>query len=107
VPARPELFAPIDQDFGHHRRYTRPELRHKLEQAGFQLEKLHYFNSLGYLAWWFNFRVRRQRRFDPGMVRFYDRFVFPIIHTLESRLCRPPLGQSLLAVAAARPSRIS
>jgi SAM-dependent methyltransferase len=102
VPARPELFSPLDQDFGHYRRYTRTDLRLKLEKAGFRLEKLHYFNSVGYLAWWLNFRLRRQRHFDAALVRFYDRFIFPVVHALESHGCRPPLGQSLLAVATAR-----
>jgi hypothetical protein len=32
-------------------------------------------------------------------VRFFDRFIFPATHLLESRLIRPPFGQSLLAVA--------
>ena len=33
VPARPEIYAPIDKDFGHHRRYTLPELSGKLQRA--------------------------------------------------------------------------
>lgn len=101
VPARPEIYAPIDKDFGHFRRYTRPELREKLELAGFTVEKLVYFNFTGYFAWWLNFRVRGQRTFGIGSVRFYDRFVFPWVHWSESRVCRPPIGQSLLAVARA------
>ena len=54
VPARPEIYAPIDRDFGHHRRYTRPQLRSKLEGAGFSIIRLNYFNWVGYFAWWFN-----------------------------------------------------
>lgn len=101
VPARPEIYAPIDRDFGHFRRYTRPELRGKLERAGFTVERLAYFNFTGYFAWWLNFRVRGQRTFGIRSVRFYDRFVFPWVHWSESRICRPPIGQSLLAVARA------
>ena len=102
VPARPEIYAPIDRDFGHHRRYRRPELREKLEQAGFELVHLHYFNLIGYFAWWFNFCLRAQRTFDAGAVRFFDRMIFPPTCWLERRVCRPPFGQSLLAVARAR-----
>ncbi|HOW65369.1 MAG TPA: class I SAM-dependent methyltransferase [Verrucomicrobiota bacterium] len=101
VPARPELFSSLDRAFGHYRRYTRPELRQKLQASGFHLERLHYFNLLGYLAWWGSFRFLGRRRFDPILVRFFDRFLFPAVHALESRVCRPPLGQSLLAVATA------
>lgn len=38
VPARPEIYAPIDLDFGHFRRFTKPELRNKMTAAGFEVE---------------------------------------------------------------------
>ena len=101
VPARPEIYSPIDKDFGHFRRYTRPELRSKLEAAGFEIVKLHYFNFVGYFAWWLNFRVLGKRVFEVGKVRFYDRMIFPAVHFLESTVARPPIGQSLVAVARA------
>jgi SAM-dependent methyltransferase len=99
VPARPEIYALIDKDFGHFRRYTRVELREKLEQAGFAISRLHYFNAVGYFAWWFNFCLLKKRSFERGKVWFYDRAIFPAVHAVESRILRPPFGQSLLAVA--------
>ena len=101
VPARPEIYAPIDKDFGHFRRYTAPELRSKLLAAGFKIERLHYFNSLGYFAWWLNFCLLKKRGFEPAKVRLYDRFIFPVVHALERKALRPPFGQSLLAVGRA------
>lgn len=101
VPARPEIYAPIDDDFGHYRRYTRAELMQKLKSAGFSIERLSYFNCLGYFAWWFNFCVLKKRNFERGKVVMFDRLLFPIIHNLESRIMRPPFGQSLLAIARA------
>lgn len=101
VPAGPEIYAPIDSDFGHFRRYTRPELRRKLVGAGFTIVALHYFNVAGYFAWWLNFRLLKARNFAVAKVRFYDRAIFPLVHGFETRLCRPPFGQSLLAVARA------
>jgi SAM-dependent methyltransferase len=100
VPARPEIYAPLDKDFGHHRRYSRPGLRRKLQAAGFQIERLHYFNWAGYFAWWLYFRMLKKRAFETGSVRVYDRMIFPVVHWMEQTLCRPPLGQSLLAVAS-------
>ena len=102
VPARPEIYAPIDRDFGHFRRYTRPELRRKLEAAGFEIVRLDYFNFVGYFAWWLNFCVLKKRDFEREKVRFYDRVIFPAAHFLEAHVLRPPFGQSLLAVARAR-----
>lgn len=101
VPARTEIYAEIDKDFGHFRRYVKRELRQKLERAGFQVVRLRYYNIAGYFAWWLNFCVLKKRHFDAGSVRFFDRFVFPVVHGLESRVCPPFVGQSLLAVARA------
>ena len=102
VPARPEIYAPLDKDFGHFRRYTRAELRGKLEEAGFEVTRLWYYNFIGYFAWWASFVLLGQRSFKPWSVRLFDRAIFPWAHALERTLCRPPIGQSLLAVARAR-----
>jgi SAM-dependent methyltransferase len=102
VPARPEIYAPIDRDFGHFRRYTRRELEEKLSAAGFQPIKLRYYNLPGYFAWWLTFRVMKKRGFNAGAVRFFDRAIFPLVHGFESHVCPPPFGQSLMAVARAK-----
>jgi hypothetical protein len=102
VPARPEIYAPIDKDFGHFRRYTRPELRRKLESSGFAIERLDYFNLMGYFAWWLNFRLMKKRGFEVAKVRAFDRLIFPLVHRFESSIMRPPFGQSLIAVARAK-----
>lgn len=101
VPARQEIYAPIDRDFGHFRRYSKPELREKLQQAGFAVERISYYNLPGYFAWWLNFCLLCKRGFGKGEVRFYDRVIFPTVHLLESKIMRPPIGQSLIAVARA------
>jgi ubiquinone/menaquinone biosynthesis C-methylase UbiE len=101
VPARPEIYAPIDKDFGHFRRYTYRELQSKLRLAGLTIERLHYFNCVGYFAWWFNFCLLKKRLFEREKVRFYDRVIFPVVHGLEARVLRPSFGQSLLAIARA------
>ncbi len=99
VPARPEIYAAIDKDFGHFRRYTRPQLRTKLEKAGFKLHSFRYYNLVGYFAWWANFCLMKKRSFDVSSVRFFDRAIFPTVHAVESRFCAPPIGQSLMAIA--------
>jgi SAM-dependent methyltransferase len=102
VPARPEIYAPIDKDFGHFRRYTRPELRKKLDSAGFELVLFRYYNFVGYFAWWLNFRILKKRSFDVSAVRFFDKAIFPVVHSFESNISAPPIGQSLIAIAIAR-----
>ncbi len=102
VPARQELYAAIDLDFGHHRRYGRAELAQKLRRGGFETVRLNYFNSIGYFIWWLSFKLLKHRRFAPGKIILFDRVIFPIVYGVESRFMRPPLGQSLIAVARAR-----
>lgn len=46
VPAYPWLWSGHDTVHHHWRRYTRPDLSQKLEQAGFTINRLTYFNSL-------------------------------------------------------------
>ncbi|HMG84871.1 MAG TPA: methyltransferase domain-containing protein [Terracidiphilus sp.] len=101
VPARPEIYAPIDRDFGHFRRYTRLELHTMLKKAGFRIERLRYYNIVGYFAWWVSFCLLKKRSFDVAAVRWFDRAIFPVVHGFESRICPPPIGQSLIAVAVA------
>lgn len=101
VPARPELFSKLDAHFGHFRRYTRIELQQKIERAGFTLRKIHYFNVVGYFAWALRFRIMGSMSFDIDQVRMFDRRIFPWMHRFESSVCRPPFGQSLIAVASA------
>lgn len=102
VPARPEIFAPLDDHFGHYRRYTKKELRRKLEGAGFKVEEIFYFNFVGYFAWAFRFKLLGKMDFDLGQVRLFDRKIFPVAHSLERKLLRPPIGQSLIAIATPR-----
>jgi SAM-dependent methyltransferase len=99
VPARPELYSPMDQDFGHFRRYTREDLSQKLESQGFDVLRCHYFNLAGYFAWLLTFRILEKRNFLPSAVRFFDRIVFPLTYWCEKSIASPPIGQSLLAIA--------
>jgi hypothetical protein len=102
VPARPEIYGQLDKDFAHFRRYTKPELRQKLERAGFEIQCLRYYNIAGYFAWGLMICILGQRHFNPASIRFFDRFIFPPVHKFESRICPPFIGQSLLAIARAK-----
>lgn len=102
VPARSEIYAPIDRDFGHLRRYNRNELSRKLKLAGFAVTQMRYFNFPGYFAWWLNFCLLKKRSFSSKNVRWFDRIIFPPTNNFESHVCPPPIGQSLIAVAVAR-----
>src|SRR5437773_12216633 len=94
VPVHPALLGGFDRDIGHHRRYTKVELRRKLEASGFIVERLRRSNPVGALGWLINVRLLRLRRLrGTGL---FDRLVpaFTILDRLEL-----PLGLSVIAVA--------
>ena len=100
VPALRWLMSDHDRAIGHLRRYERAELRDKVDEAGFAIERLHFFDSLGTLAWWLCMRVLKLP-LRGGSVDLYDRAAVPLLRAFESRL-RPPLGKNLLLVARKR-----
>ncbi len=97
VPALRGLFGTLDTYLFHHRRYQRRELAEKLEQSGFRVRKLAYFNLFGTLGWWWNARIRRAEILPTGQLRLYNRLV-PVFRKIE-QWTGPPIGQSLWAVA--------
>lgn len=101
VPARQELYSKLDAHFGHFRRYSRTDLREKLLAAGFTIRRVDYFNFIGYFAWLLRFRLMGGMSFDINQVRLFDRRLLPVGHWIESNIVRPPLGQSVIAVAQA------
>jgi len=94
VPSHPALLGAFDRDIGHHRRYTKGELRRKLEASGFVVERIRRSNPVGALGWLVSVRLLGLRRLrGTGL---FDRLVpaFAFLDRLE-----PPLGLSLIAVA--------
>jgi SAM-dependent methyltransferase len=100
VPSHPRLMSPFDGAIGHYRRYTKPELRAKLEAAGFVVERLRRSNPVGAAGWLVNNVLLRRRRL--GAVGLYDRMV-PLLSRIDT-LIEPPFGLSLVAVGR-KPAR--
>jgi SAM-dependent methyltransferase len=96
VPSHPWLYGSLDQHLGHRRRYSRRELRNKLEAIGFRVIYLKYFNRIGILGWFLNSRIIRRKRLPSLQLRIYNLFV-PLFK-LET-FFPLPFGTSLLAVA--------
>ena len=97
VPALPWLYGSMDRSIGHYRRYTAQTLREHLEQAGFSIALLRYYNLPGVLGWWLNGRVLRQTVPPTGQLRLFNLLV-PLVRAVERRLPMP-LGLSLMAAA--------
>lgn len=103
VPALRWLYGTLDYAAGHFRRYNAPHLRQLLEDAGFEVIRLHYFNFFGVLPWFINVHILK-RDIDSDSVntqiKVFDRIFVPALRWIEARIT-PPIGQSLIAVAKA------
>lgn len=94
VPSHPALLGAFDRDIGHHRRYTKSELRRKLEASGFVVERIRRSNPAGALGWLVNVRLLGLRRLrGTGL---FDRLV-PALRLVDR--VELPVGLSLIAVA--------
>jgi SAM-dependent methyltransferase len=98
VPAFQFAMGPADIATGHVRRYTKKTLRAALEEAGLEVEILHYANALGLIGYFMATKVFRLMPKEGPMVKLYDTLVLPVTKAAE-RLFRPPFGQSVFAVA--------
>jgi SAM-dependent methyltransferase len=96
VPAGPRLFGPLDDAYGHWRRYTTPEVRRLVEAGGLEVEELHHLNALGVVPWWLKNR-RPGARVGSSSLKAYEALV-GAWRPLEERL-RPPVGLSVVCVA--------
>lgn len=100
VPAHQALFGSLDKELGHYRRYGHGELAAKIQQAGFGVEKMQYFNATGILGWFVNSRLLGRKQLSPFQVRLYE-LLLPLFK-LE-RFLPLPFGLSLI-VSAAKPA---
>ena len=103
VPAVPRLFGRRDIMLGHHRRYSRADLRRKIMSAGFAIERLRFWNATALLPYLFFEKVLRREisdapRINPGKAWRLVGAVLAGLLRLENRIAMP-LGLSLFAVA--------
>ena len=105
VPAYMFLWSAFDEMNEHKRRYTLPELKSKLLQAGFTIEKISYFNTLlfpiVYIVRMLNNALKRNGASDIDMPKKELNYVLTQIFGIEKYLLRfmsLPFGVSILAV---------
>jgi SAM-dependent methyltransferase len=98
VPAFEAAMSAFDRAIGHQRRYTVASLRAALAAAGWRVERIHYVNWLGLLAWIVMMKWLKGRPQAGLLLRLWDALVIPAVRLTE-RLGAPPFGQSVFAVA--------
>jgi SAM-dependent methyltransferase/putative flippase GtrA len=101
VPAHEILWTSLDNEVQHVRRFDRRSLRLVLERAGFRIENMKYFDSLGFPAA-LGVRVLEQVnlfKYGSRSVALYDSYLFPVSRQLD-RLFKGGIGKNLIAIAS-------
>jgi SAM-dependent methyltransferase len=103
VPALPILYTSMDAKVGHVRRYTRATLLTSVRAAGFDVERVKYVDSIGFVATLlFKMTNNQDGNVNRTALKAYDRFVFPISRAVDL-LARRWFGKNLLLIARKNP----
>ncbi len=95
VPEGMSVYGTLDEVLGHHRRYSEEELRSKMEQVGFRVDRILKFNRITRPAWFVNGRILKKRTFSRFQICVFDSLVW-LWRPLDSIL--PWAPTSLIAV---------
>lgn len=96
VPHDQRIFGTIDEALGHCRRYSHEELRSKMEQTGFRVERVLEFNRISRYPWYVSGKILKQQALGVGQMRLFDRLVW-LWRRADRWLPWPPT--SIIAVA--------
>jgi hypothetical protein len=77
--------------------YHKKALVKLVEETGFTVEKVRYFDLAGIIPWYVNF-VLLKNTFSAGSVALYDKLIVPPMRVFEKTIT-PPIGKNILLVA--------
>ncbi len=102
VPAFMCLWSEMDAAVGHHRRYSRKELRQKVSASGFNVLSCYYVDSIGFFAWLY----LRFKGYNPTntaatdkSLKLFDRILYPLSSLIDKLGCRYLFGKNLMLIA--------
>jgi len=104
VPAHQYLYGPRDKKLGHYRRYSKSSLINKMELAGFTIDKIRYWNFIGYLVTLVTLKLFHAgvnddfRKTRGGVSRIIQAVLKRWFIYIENKMLFP-VGLSLLVVA--------
>lgn len=97
VPAYPALYNRFDLELKHFRRYTIKTLSQLLSNEAFSISKIHYFNFIGILGWWFSGNVLKKKIIPLRQMKLYNKLV-PVIKFID-KIIRGKIGLSVIIFA--------
>jgi SAM-dependent methyltransferase len=99
VPARQEIFSNMDEHVGHYRRYDKQLVRQILEEAGFRVTDVRYYDFAGYFISLLYKWMGKDGRITKESVVFYDRVVFPVSRLFDKLTLGHVIGKNVIAEA--------
>ncbi|HZY58253.1 MAG TPA: glycosyltransferase [Candidatus Binataceae bacterium] len=85
VPQDQAIYGSLDEVLGHYRRYSDEQIRARMKEAGFVMERTLHFNRVTRPGWWFNGRVLRRRSFGRLQLRMFD-WLVPVSRRVDRLL---------------------
>ena len=76
VPHDHRIYGSLDEVLGHFRRYSSEELRTRMEQVGFRVDRILDFNRAARPGWYLNGRLLRKTTFSRLQLHLFDRMVW-------------------------------
>lgn len=76
VPCGQEIFGQLDVILGHYRRYSDAQLQAVFEQAGFEIERILYFNHVSRPSWYLTGKLAKRSRISRFQLKIFDRLVW-------------------------------
>ncbi|MDQ6708838.1 MAG: glycosyltransferase [Acidobacteriota bacterium] len=95
VPCGQEIFGTLDTALGHYRRYSRAELRARMEEAGFEVERILEFNRVSRPGWYVTGRVLKRSTLSRFPMRVFNKLGW-LWRRIDSRLPWDPT--SIIAI---------
>jgi len=96
VPALSWLYSDFDASVGHYRRYQKEQLKKIVEEAGFEIVKISYFDIVGVIPWLI-FSKLFKKQLTASDVSLYDVLVVPLMRVIEAWV-PIPVGKNLIVI---------
>ena len=82
VPQDQKAYGTLDEVLGHYRRYSEDQLRRRMEEAGFEVERILHFNRITRPGWRFNGQILKRRTFSRFQLTIFD-WLVPVWRAID------------------------
>lgn len=89
----------MDEHVGHYRRYDKRLVRQILEDAGFRVNDVRYYDFAGYFISLLYKWMGKDGRITKDSVVLYDRVIFPVSRLFDKLTLGHVIGKNVIAEA--------